>query len=218
LLRSARNDKEKGRAGFTLVEVIVVLVILAILAAIAIPALTGYIDKADEKKWIAQARNAAVAVKTLLTEDYAAGKFASGSAHYYFTESMFGEDVTRSLGFSIVSLSRTIYKEDASDGFWYFRNAADLMGEEYSGWDNGNDTDPWWNLKFVGKPGSTALTADGFVYIFYPDGYDGSPEGQEAIIVTYKIKESSLFDIWDYEDGIMYDANAGYVAGRITLK
>jgi hypothetical protein len=115
-----------------------------------------------------------------------------------------------------VSLSRTIYKEDASDGYWYFRNAADLMGEEYSGWYN--DTDPWWNIKFVGKPGSTALTADGFVYIFYPDGYNGVPKGREAIIVTYKIKESPLFDIWDYEDDITYDADAGYVAERITLQ
>ncbi|MDO4552010.1 MAG: prepilin-type N-terminal cleavage/methylation domain-containing protein [Bacillota bacterium] len=38
---------KKYRSGFTLVEVIVVLVILAVLAAIAIPALTGYIDKAN---------------------------------------------------------------------------------------------------------------------------------------------------------------------------
>jgi prepilin-type N-terminal cleavage/methylation domain-containing protein len=61
-LRSARKD-DRGtlpnstgahrRAGFTLVEVIVVLVILALLAAIAIPALTGYIDKAQDKKYIA---------------------------------------------------------------------------------------------------------------------------------------------------------------------
>lgn len=41
---------KKGRKGFTLVELIVVLVILAILAALLVPALTGYIDKAKEKK------------------------------------------------------------------------------------------------------------------------------------------------------------------------
>ena len=40
----------RARKGFTLVEVIVVLVILAILAAIMIPAMTGWIDKANEKK------------------------------------------------------------------------------------------------------------------------------------------------------------------------
>ena len=36
--------------GFTLVEIIIVLAIIAILTAIMIPALTGWIDKAKEKK------------------------------------------------------------------------------------------------------------------------------------------------------------------------
>jgi prepilin-type N-terminal cleavage/methylation domain-containing protein len=52
----AANTSAPLRAGFTLVEVIVVLVILAILAAIAIPALTGYIDKAQDKQYIAEHR------------------------------------------------------------------------------------------------------------------------------------------------------------------
>ena len=42
----------KNKKGFTLVELIVVLVILAILAALLIPALTGYIDKANKEKVI----------------------------------------------------------------------------------------------------------------------------------------------------------------------
>lgn len=40
----------KNKKGFTLVELIVVLVILAILAALLVPALTGYIDKANKEK------------------------------------------------------------------------------------------------------------------------------------------------------------------------
>lgn len=39
-----------------MVELIVVLVILAILAALLIPALTGYIDKANKEKVTAEAR------------------------------------------------------------------------------------------------------------------------------------------------------------------
>ena len=42
--------KMKNKKGFTLVELIVVLVILAILAALLVPALTGYIDKANNEK------------------------------------------------------------------------------------------------------------------------------------------------------------------------
>lgn len=62
--------KLKDRKGFTLVELIVVLVILAILAALLIPALTGYIDKANKEKVIAECRMAVMAVQTESTTIY----------------------------------------------------------------------------------------------------------------------------------------------------
>jgi type IV pilus assembly protein PilA len=68
-----KKQLKKSRKGFTLVEVIVVLVILAILAAIAIPALTGYIDKANEKAVISQTRTAVVAAQTIISDAYGAG-------------------------------------------------------------------------------------------------------------------------------------------------
>jgi type II secretory pathway pseudopilin PulG len=48
--------------------VIVVLVILAILAAIAIPALTGYIDKAQWKGLVIQCKTQMTAVQTMITD------------------------------------------------------------------------------------------------------------------------------------------------------
>lgn len=66
-LHETRNKKKKG---FTLVELIVVLVILAILAALLIPALTGYIDNANEKKVTAEARTALMAVQTVVSDTY----------------------------------------------------------------------------------------------------------------------------------------------------
>jgi prepilin-type N-terminal cleavage/methylation domain-containing protein len=66
--------KKNGKRGFTLVEVIVVLVILAILAAIAIPALTGYIDKANNRALISDARSVRVALQTLVSEEYGEGR------------------------------------------------------------------------------------------------------------------------------------------------
>lgn len=71
--------KLKDRKGFTLVELIVVLVILAILAALLIPALTGYIDKANKEKVIAECRMAVMAVQTEATTIYGAnGKVVPG--------------------------------------------------------------------------------------------------------------------------------------------
>lgn len=54
----------KNKKGFTLVELIVVLVILAILAALLVPALTGYIDKANKEKVVAETRMIVMAVQT----------------------------------------------------------------------------------------------------------------------------------------------------------
>ena len=64
---------KKSKKGFTLVEIIVVLVIIAILAAIAIPAMTGWIDKANERASYAEARTVLLAAQTLASESYGTG-------------------------------------------------------------------------------------------------------------------------------------------------
>ena len=70
MMRSLKKNRKKG---FTLVELIVVLVILAILAALLIPELTGYIDKAKEKKIISETRQSVMAAQTMADEEYAKG-------------------------------------------------------------------------------------------------------------------------------------------------
>ena len=67
------------KKGFTLVELIVVLVILAILAALLIPALTGYIDKANEEKLQATTRQVVVAAQSVVSEAYAESEGFQGS-------------------------------------------------------------------------------------------------------------------------------------------
>ena len=71
ILKKQLQIRESKRKGFTLVEVIVVLVILAILMAIAIPALTGYINKASERKAISEARTFQTAIMAMTREAYA---------------------------------------------------------------------------------------------------------------------------------------------------
>ena len=63
--------KMKNQKGFTLVELIVVLVILVILAAMLVPALTGYIDKANKQKIQAVTRQVVMAAQTEVSEAYA---------------------------------------------------------------------------------------------------------------------------------------------------
>ena len=47
-----RNERQKG---FTLIELLVVLIVIAVLAAVTVPALTGYLDDAREKKAVSEA-------------------------------------------------------------------------------------------------------------------------------------------------------------------
>ena len=65
--------KMKNKKGFTLVELIVVLVILVILAALLIPALTGYIDKANKEKVVSECRMVVMAAQTTVSEKYGQG-------------------------------------------------------------------------------------------------------------------------------------------------
>lgn len=71
--------KMKNQKGFTLVELIVVLVILAILAAMLVPALTGYIDKANNQKIVATTRQVVMAAQTEVSEAYGQNVLEDGT-------------------------------------------------------------------------------------------------------------------------------------------
>lgn len=62
--------KNKNK-GFTLVETLAVLVILAIMAMVAVPAMTGFIEDAKKKSYIAEATVVCTAVQTYINEEYA---------------------------------------------------------------------------------------------------------------------------------------------------
>ena len=76
----ARFCDSNQKRGFTLVELIVVLVILAVLAALLIPSLTGYIDKAVEKRIMLQARSLMTAAQATIDEAYAKGQLVYNAA------------------------------------------------------------------------------------------------------------------------------------------
>lgn len=71
MLRRTDKSGRHGKRAFTLVELIVVLVILAVLAAALIPALTGYIKRSRQAKYLQFADEARIAAQAVFSEFYA---------------------------------------------------------------------------------------------------------------------------------------------------
>jgi prepilin-type N-terminal cleavage/methylation domain-containing protein len=224
--RNAERDAGvlRRRDGFTLVEVIVVLVILAILAAIAIPALTGYIDKAEDRQYITQARNVSVAMKTVLNEEYASGKIdrittVDGEGRPVkegFTQgTAYGEN-DNYVTFSLISVAQALY--GVGEFHEYNKRATALMGETYPGY--GASGTGGYAPCAKANSGATAATADGFIFTLYPEGLD---EGNPEILVTYRFKRMAVLDSnadafgEALDAGAVYDPNAGYEVYKLIM-
>ena len=95
---------KKSKKGFTLVEIIVVLVIIAILAAIAIPAMTGWIDRANKKTVLAEARTVLLAAQTIASEEYGVdGSVAAADVDTGEVESLAGVAADTVSGIAVTS-------------------------------------------------------------------------------------------------------------------
>jgi prepilin-type N-terminal cleavage/methylation domain-containing protein len=196
---ASRKHTNKKQAGFTLVEVIVVIVIIAILAAIGVPALTGYIDKAQDKQYITKARDLAIATHAVLDEAYADGEFSDpkGDPDPSFADAFENGDPGFTSEFRIWSIHRlsvfTSYSPDR-----YYHRIFDLLGENYHQFqlNSGQVFYP------VGSSNSTIFNADGFVWMFSPEEMDpmfGS-KNVSFIVVTYKLTRASHLDSLKEED------------------
>lgn len=115
-----RYDLKKNKKGFTLVEVIVVLVILAILAAILVPTLIGYIDKANDKAVVAEARSAFMAAQTLASESY--GETGTAAASEADIKDLSGVKGTITLSFANNKIDSFVYASGGKTATWDFTN------------------------------------------------------------------------------------------------
>lgn len=61
------KNLKKNKKGFTLIEIIVVLVIMGILIAIAVPSVLGYVNKAKDQKYLAEARGYYIGAQGIVT-------------------------------------------------------------------------------------------------------------------------------------------------------
>jgi prepilin-type N-terminal cleavage/methylation domain-containing protein len=236
VLRGRMNHAEKARwqrAGFTLVEVIVVLVILAILAAIAIPALTGYIDKAEDKKYIALARDAAVAIRTVFDEAYSDGTLGSGITPGasvpnviedldYFENGGFNTGAVKLWNSYSLGVTDSNLLDDKDKGHvFYYHKANELIGTgisdaQYIGRDPGT-----WYFDFCAPntSGYTLLNAPAFIYRYFPER---NAMGRPVVVVTYGIDPlenvTKISEIWTARDDGTMTCNdeAGYKIYHVT--
>ena len=72
-----------SRKGFTLVELIVVLAIMTVLASMLAPSLTGYIDKANDRKLVAKARSLYNASQSTVSSQYATNSSFEQTTDYF---------------------------------------------------------------------------------------------------------------------------------------
>lgn len=96
-----------NKDGFTLVELIVVIVILGILAAIAVPALVGYIDKAQNARYIAEAREykqTVVAMQVLVKGEDNKDLWQIGRTRDYYFEAS-NTNFDSSTGYKIIHIT-----------------------------------------------------------------------------------------------------------------
>jgi type II secretory pathway pseudopilin PulG len=201
----------------------VVIVILGILLAIAIPALTGYIQKAQDKEWEARAYDAQVAFRSLIAEDLGNGTLGKGvpTSGPYSTYLIDGAPqwaATQIKGFGGATLSAFAsgYSDPSSVPgsalIMYSNRAAELLGLNPVA---SSDTPGFFEVAFYAPRPSTYTVSDApaFRYRYYPEG---NLPSKPIVIVLFGFSgfAGSYNTLTDLEDDIktngVIDLDAGY--------
>ncbi|WP_416325811.1 prepilin-type N-terminal cleavage/methylation domain-containing protein [[Eubacterium] hominis] len=98
-----KKNLRKNKKGFTLVEIIVVLLIIGILLAITIPSIMGYVNKAKEAKYEAQARSGFLAAQTITAANVAKGETNDANLAAAITKANVATELNETAGNETIS-------------------------------------------------------------------------------------------------------------------
>jgi hypothetical protein len=170
-----------------------------------------------------------VATKTVLDEAYANGDFTSGKAAEYFLDGNSG--IKELAGFKYFDLAQLAYRvfswvEDTpqdGENLVYVEKIGELSGTPFVKYtDESGDSQYNFDIFPIAPVDSdaTALTADGFIAMFIPDGYES---GKPGIVVTYRLDPVeglatlSEFIVSLTSQGFTYNESQGYEVYQLTI-
>jgi len=142
--------KRNRQRGFTLIELLIVVAIIGIIAAILIPNLLDALQKAKQKRTVADVRDTGTAWMSWLTDQVGAASAGQSGPKVYVTT-----------GFSQVSYSELFNYLHPSSTFFYMQEVPQLDG---------------WNGPLAFGANITALV-NSSVMIICSAGRKGVPEG-----------------------------------------
>ena len=117
MLARIRKAQEEREGGFTLIELLVVIIIIGILAAIAIPVFLNQRKKGYDAQAKSDARNAATAEETVLTDTNSYSLAISGSG---FKAS---PNVTTTVGF-LAGTGYCVITNNSNSTNWFLYDSA----------------------------------------------------------------------------------------------
>jgi type II secretory pathway pseudopilin PulG len=208
-----------------------VIVILGILLAIAIPALTGYIQKAQDEELKMKARDAVTAVRAVIDEGYADGTFGaylpdSGPYSDYLSNGLSDLAGNRKI-FNVGIVSR--YDENGVKGTMgsssmnrmYYRKAAQLMSSTYPSVETGAGSEGKWVLELTAPKTAdyTIFSAPAWWWVYFPDGEE---TGNPMIVVTYGLQDftgnpSTYIELRAASTNTVCNPDAGYKVFHLTF-